>query len=682
MIWLICGLAYMGTYALVASLAADTTLARLWFGNIALLLPPLAPIVVVLTRRREWAGHHRVFWDAFAAAAAAWLAAQIAWAIYEVSLQREMPWLNLLIIPQLCAALMPLLALVAQPHRGPRRETAMTAVLDLYVLAVLAAFAYWSLIILPGMAPARSDTAVRTLAIIGPSVRAAVFVGCAIAVGIAGPGAWARAYARIGSGALVSLLTLTALSWLAVEGGYRTGSPFDVGWMAPFWFWAWAAATAPATEPEPHRSLIDASRPAPPTLLFAALLAMPVIGFGGRYLMPLPDPLERHRALVTGITLMFGLVLAMVRAGVERRALRYADRQIRLLAAACEQSDELIVIIRRGAIRYANPAFCRVAGYVPDDLKALPPEQLAPSDAGDIVSRLDHAESRREMTRVTTTIRRKDGTVFPATCTIAPIVDPIHEGMHLVCVMRDLTEDLLRQEQMVHFERMSAIAELLSNVALELSSPLQSVAGSLELARQDGRAGEFSADLDRASREADRAVRLVRNLLAFVKRSPAERILTELTELVRSAVAARLPELRANEIELREEYAPGLPLVQVNRDEVRQAVVNLIINAEQAMTSSAGSRVLTIRASLSGMDAVLDVCDTGPGVPPEVAGRIFEPFFSARKGGMGLGLSAAFGIADAHGGTLALMPAPVGACFRLSLPGAGFAGPLHATGDR
>lgn len=679
MIWLYGGLAYMGTYVLATWLVRDTVLARLWIGNIGLLLPPMAPIVVILLRRRQWIGHHRVFWDAVAIGAALWLSAQVPLAVYELRSQQAVPWLNLMIIPQLCASVMPLLALVVRPDRGQRPETASTAVLDVYVLAVLSAFLYWSLIILPGLDPDRSEMAVRVLTIVRPSVRVAVFVGLGIAAWRAGHGAWSRTYLRIGSGALVSFVALSLLALIVVPASYRTGSPFDIGWMAPFWFWAWAAAAMPVPQPDAHRSIVNASRPSPPTILFLALCAVPLVGFGGRYLLPLSEPLERYRELITGLTLVFGLVMAMVRTGVERGALRYADRQIQLLAAACEQSDELIVIIRKGAIRYANPAFLRVAGYLPGEIKSLAPDHLGPSGSRDIISRLDQAESRREMTRVTTMVLRKDGTAFEADCTIAPIVDPVHEGIHLVCVMRDLTEERRVQEQLVHFERMSAIGELLSSVALELSSPLQSVVGSVELIRQSDHATEFRDDLDRASREADRAVRLVKNLLAFVKRSPSERVLSDFTQLAQSALAGRLPSLRANQVEVREEHASGLPLVQANRDEIRQAIVNLIMNAEQAMAEH-GRGVLTIRTHFSGSDAVLDVCDDGPGVPPEVAGRIFEPFFTARKGGggVGLGLSAAFGIAAAHGGRLELMPSAAGACFRLTLPGAGFPGPAHA----
>lgn len=107
----------------------------------------------------------------------------------------------------------------------------------------------------------------------------------------------------------------------------------------------------------------------------------------------------------------------------------------------------------------------------------------------------------------------------------------------------------------------------------------------------------------------------------------------------------------------------------------------VIINAEQAMGSANGRGVLSLRTLVSGGNAILEVSDDGPGVPPDVACRIFKPFFTAwRSGGTGLGLSAAFGIAAAHGGRLELVPTSRGACFRLTLPGAGFPGPAHVGG--
>lgn len=681
MIWLITGLAYMTAYAAVALLVAGQPIVRLWLGNLGLLISPMVLIVVVLWRRRDWAGRHRVFWDGVAAGAVLWLVGQIVWAVWELSRQQAMPWLNLIIVPQLCGSLMTLLALVARPHRGQQPETQLTAILDLYVLAALAGFLYWSLILLPGMVPDRSAMALRLLAIIGPVIRVAVVAGLLMAMRAAAGTAWGVAYWRLAIGAAASFVVLTALaiSNTVVDGTYRTGSPFDVGWMLPFWFAAWAAATMPASQPEPQRSIVDASRPSPPTLLFGALGAVPLIGFGGRYLLPLPDALERYREVVTALTLMLGLVMAMVRTLVDRRALRYADRQVHLLAAACEQSDELIVIVRKGAIRYANHAFRRMSGYSSAELDVLAPEKLGPEGSTDLSGRLERALQQRETTRVTTAVRRKDGSSFQADCTVAPIFDPVHEGPHIICVMRDLTEDLRLQEQLVRVERMSAIGELLSGVAHEISNPLQSVVGSIDVMLATDRHQEMRQDLERAGREAERAVRIVRNLLAFVKRSPSERVLGDLTEIVQSVVALRSYGLRTSNIDVRESYALDLPVVLANREEVQQIVLNLLVNAEESMLSANGSGVLSIRTCLSGGDAVLEVSDDGPGVAPELAGRIFEPFFTTRKvgEGSGLGLSAAFGITTAHGGLLELLPTPRGACFRMTLPGAGFPGPAH-----
>jgi signal transduction histidine kinase len=107
-------------------------------------------------------------------------------------------------------------------------------------------------------------------------------------------------------------------------------------------------------------------------------------------------------------------------------------------------------------------------------------------------------------------------------------------------------------------------------------------------------------------------------------------------------------------------------------------VLNLIVNAQQSIAASAGEGTLTLRTYLRGTDAVLEVADDGPGIAPDLARRIFEPFVTTRPvtEASGLGLSTAFGIVVAHGGGLELVESGAGACFRVTLPGAGFAGPV------
>jgi two-component system NtrC family sensor kinase len=243
--------------------------------------------------------------------------------------------------------------------------------------------------------------------------------------------------------------------------------------------------------------------------------------------------------------------------------------------------------------------------------------------------------------------------------------------------VRDLTDDLRLQDQIVRSERMSAIGELVSRVAHELNNPLQSIIGTAQAVLGEARDPGVHADLERVRREADRAGSIVRNLLAFVRKTAGERVLLDLNEVVQSAVRLRVYGVEIAGIEVREEYAPNLALVNANREEIQQVVVNLIMNAQQAMTAAGVRGVLSVRTAMEKDGVIVDVRDDGPGIPPEVAGRIFEPFFTTRSDGSGpgLGLSVAFGIATAHGGTLELISTERGACFRLTLPGSGFPGP-------
>jgi two-component system NtrC family sensor kinase len=294
-----------------------------------------------------------------------------------------------------------------------------------------------------------------------------------------------------------------------------------------------------------------------------------------------------------------------------------------------------------------------------------------------VVSSLRESLRARQVARVTAAIARKDGSTFQAACAAAPILDAAGRVTHFVAVIRDITEELRLREQLVRGERLSAIGEFVSGVAHEINNPLQSVIGTLELLLDQPHDAAVRADLERTRFEAGRAGRIIRNLLTFIRQSPNERLLVELNEIVKSTVSVRAYELEHAGIETREEYGPLLPLVLANRDAIQQVILNLIINAQQAMVEPHGTRVMSVQTFMIAGDAVVEVRDTGPGIPAEFAGRIFEPFFTTKSmgAGTGLGLSLSLGIASSHGGTLELVPTESGCCFRLRLPGAGFPGP-------
>jgi PAS domain S-box len=383
------------------------------------------------------------------------------------------------------------------------------------------------------------------------------------------------------------------------------------------------------------------------------------------------------RDIATTGTLVAGIALVLVRLRVEQRLAEQANQRLGLLATACEQAGDLIIIVGRDSrVEYANEAFCRATGYTLEELESVNPASLVAAESSESIPIFNQSLKAGKVTRLTASLARKDGGVFQSACVAAPIVNASGRVSHFVAVIRDTTEEVRLREQLVRGERLSAIGEFVSGVAHEINNPLQSIIGSLDGARTGSRRHE--SQRHRASALRSRARRPHRAQPAAVRpQAPNERLLLELNEVVKATMSVRAYELEMAGIALREEYAPLLPLVLGNRDEIQQVILNLVMNAQQAMSDPNGTRMLSIRTFMSGVDAVVEVRDTGPGIPAELAGRVFEPFFTTRSAGAGpgLGLSLSLGIANAHQGQLELVAAPVGCCFRLTLPGAGFPGP-------
>jgi C4-dicarboxylate-specific signal transduction histidine kinase len=145
----------------------------------------------------------------------------------------------------------------------------------------------------------------------------------------------------------------------------------------------------------------------------------------------------------------------------------------------------------------------------------------------------------------------------------------------------------------------------------------------------------------------------------------------DLNEIVRSTLALRAFDYRTRLIALEQHLSSDVPLIVANREQVQQILVNLLLNAEQAVRSRDDASVSVRTGHVNG-SAFVEIADNGPGVSAEMSGRVFEPFFTTKPvgEGTGLGLSVSLGIAEAHGGSLALVPSAKGACFRLTLPAA------------
>lgn len=345
-----------------------------------------------------------------------------------------------------------------------------------------------------------------------------------------------------------------------------------------------------------------------------------------------------------------------------------------VMAAAADQADELISLVRPdGTVAHANQAFCATLGYDLAGVCGRRSVDFLAEQSRASLAEIDAAVRADGTWRGTLVRQRHDGSTFLSSCAVLALSESSGVITHFVAIERNVTHETQLREQLIHSERLAAVGQLVSGVAHELNNPLQAIIGFTELLIDAERRQEPRADLEQVRSEAHRAAKIVRNLLAFVRRSAAERTAASLTDIVQATVALRKYEFTMSGITLTEAYADDLPPVVVNREEIQQVLLNLLLNAEQAMKPTGRPGQILLRTYASAHGVAIELADNGPGVPATVARRIFEPFYST-KGvgeGTGLGLSIALGIAEAHGGTLELVPGlEEGACFRLTLPAA------------
>jgi two-component system NtrC family sensor kinase len=238
------------------------------------------------------------------------------------------------------------------------------------------------------------------------------------------------------------------------------------------------------------------------------------------------------------------------------------------------------------------------------------------------------------------------------------------------------------QAQLLQSEKLSALGQLVAGVAHELNNPLTSVIGYTQLLREEmiGSVAEtprspfaIAEDLEHVCREAERAARIVRSLLAFAGRQAVSAQPQQVPALLESVLSLRQYEFRINSIEVSVTAGPGLPAVFCDGSQLQQVMLNLLLNAEQAVRSAPGLRRIDVTVSpVEAAHAIrFEVSDNGHGIPARHITRVFDPFFTTRPvgEGTGLGLSICYGIVRDHGGQIDVDSAPFGrTTFSVLLP--------------
>lgn len=220
-------------------------------------------------------------------------------------------------------------------------------------------------------------------------------------------------------------------------------------------------------------------------------------------------------------------------------------------------------------------------------------------------------------------------------------------------------------------EKLTAMGSLLASVAHELNNPLAIVIAQTTLLADKATDDDVRKRAERIRAAADRCGRIVKSFLAMARQKPPQREVMVVEEVVRSSLEMVGYGLRSAGIEVTTAFAPALPPIMADRDLMSQVVSNLLINAQQALMERPLPRRIDVDVHRDGDRVVLRFADNGPGVPPEIAARIFDPYFTTKAAGVGtgIGLSISRSIIEAHGGELALADRPGGgASFEVRLP--------------
>ncbi len=243
----------------------------------------------------------------------------------------------------------------------------------------------------------------------------------------------------------------------------------------------------------------------------------------------------------------------------------------------------------------------------------------------------------------------------------------------VVVLIEDVTDQQAMEAQLIQSEKLAAVGQLVSGVAHELNNPLTSIAGLSEFLLEQKELGPKDRDHLRVVHEqAERAGQIVRNLLTFARKTPAERVLVDLNDVVQRTMALMSYDLKLKNISIEKNLARGMPEVLGDGHALQQVVLNLLTNAAHAVAQNPPERRRVIRVVTWFDDRVrLRVADTGPGIPDDVVPHLFTPFFTTKEPGQGtgLGLSITYSIIESHGGQIHLeRPAEGGAVFQVDLP--------------
>jgi PAS domain S-box-containing protein len=332
----------------------------------------------------------------------------------------------------------------------------------------------------------------------------------------------------------------------------------------------------------------------------------------------------------------------------------------------------------------ADPAFLTMFGYSSEELQRLSFLDIC------IDETLDQCRGQlRELSdgvrlqyEIETQHRRKDGTFVPVNTYFSAVSERQPTQRRFLTVTVDISarraaEDALHtaQSELGRVARLTTVGAMAATIAHEINQPLAAVvangsAGLRWLDRPDPNLEEARSALGRVVKDSHRAAQMITSIRAMFKKDSGAKSPVAMNELVCDVVSTSLAELKNRQISLSLQLLDNLPLIQADRVQLQQVLLNLLTNAIDSMASITDRpHMLCVRSEILEDCILISVQDSGTGIPPEHAERLFDAFFTTKSNGIGLGLSICRSIIESHGGRLSVFPAhPHGSVFQVMLP--------------
>jgi PAS domain S-box-containing protein len=418
-------------------------------------------------------------------------------------------------------------------------------------------------------------------------------------------------------------------------------------------------------------------------------IVLPTLGMAGAiiaahfadYLIqPIPDTLG-HDLFQVARTILISFVMAAQITWLAIAYRRQFEERLKARNEELESTREFLTRIIEGSaeaivtldpdqrIASWNLAAERIYGWKADELIGHSLQRLLPvgQAAQEEIHRIDdQVRQGRTLRDYQTTHVRKDGTRITVRMTWSPFHSAGGNYEGSTTIVRDVSSLLEMERRLREQDRLAAVGRLAAQVAHEIKNPLAGIRGACEvmMARLTEQRGQEIAE--EVVRQIDRLNRTVEDLLLFARPVMTRPRPTDMHELIDQVLAVMLEEPNARTLKVVRDYAPQMPLLNVDPEQMQQVMFNVLLNASQAMGYEGA---MTVGTRLDDTGATVTVSDSGPGIAEDTIDNIFEPFYTTRAQGTGLGLAIVKKIVQSHRGTIeALASSQGGAEFQIHLP--------------